>query len=731
MIPYAGRDDRAWALIRRTIAALGLVAVLAVPGLASADPAAPLPPQITDEQLSHFEVATLGPAHAAEHARRRQLQREVAGASTVSGTAPTMLAAATSSSALVAGDPRDVGMWTAPAQLPVVAIHAVLLPTRKILLFSFEPGSNGTRGLAAVWDPATGASTRVDPPSNVWCSGHTVLPDGRVVVVGGNLENPATPAGNNKGLNQIWVFNPFTETWIRQPDMAKGRWYPTATTLPSGKVLITSGWDETGTRTRNTDIEVFTPSSDPAGVGTVSLLASRQFGLYPHQFVLPDGRVGVVGPGAADTGILDPATGAWTDLPNLAAQRTGASAVLAPSGPFGSGRILLFGGGTTDGTDKVDAIDAMSSAAAWESLAPLPEIRRNLNTVTLPDGTLLTVGGNTTGSYDGPLLESLLYDPKSNIWTHLASQTDPRGYHSTALLLPDGRVWSAGDDGPLDGGNATDTYEIFSPPYLFRGPRPTITSAPATVALGSAFTVGTPDDVVTAALVALGSTTHANDMNQRLITLTPVRRGDGTGVDLTAPASANVAVPGQYMLFLLDATGVPSVARILTIVDPTLPSPPPPPSPPPAPAPAPPVSPAGTARACAGLTARFFTDRCPTFRRGTRRADVLVGTAAPDRLLGLGGGDLVTGRAGDDSLEGGVGNDRLLGGGGDDWLIGGPGGDRLDGGAGRDVYLAGAGADVIRSRDGVREVVNCGAGRDVVTADRIDVVIGCERVSRR
>ena len=692
------------------IAGLGLLALLVAPGLASASPTAPASRPLTEEEFHRLEVAALGPAHAAEHARERRLQREAAARSTLPGALST---SALAIRALVAGALRDVGSWTAPAPLPIVAIHATLLPSGKVLLFTYNSTSGVNGGFAAVWDPATGISRRIDPPSNLWCSGHTVLADGRVVVVGGNLAN-STATENNKGLNQIWVFNPFNETWIRQPDMRKGRWYPTATRLPSGKVLITSGWDETGTRTMNGDIEVFTPSSDPDGVGTVDLLGSRQFDLYPHQFLLPNGNVAVAGPGTADTGIIDPTTGAWTQLPGLSFARTASSAVLAPSGSLGSGRILLFGGGTA----RADGIDMLSPTPAWAPLAPLPEKRRNLNTVILPDGTLLTVGGNTINNFDGPLLESLLYDPQSDAWTHMASQADPRGYHSTALLLPDGRAWSAGDDGPLSGGSSTDTYEIFSPPYLFRGPRPTITSAPSTVALGSTFAVGTPDEVVRATLVALGSTTHANDMNQRLVSLTPVRRADGTGVDLTAPGNANVALPGQYMLFLLNDAGVPSVARILRITD-TTPSPPPQPT-----------STARVADSCARLTARALTSRCATFRQGTARADVLDGTSLADRLLGLGGNDLLIGRAGDDSLEGGAGNDRLLGGGGNDWLLGGPGHDRLEGGAGRDVYVAGPGNDMIRSRDGVREVVACGAGRDTVIADRLDAVIGCEHVLR-
>jgi hypothetical protein len=161
----------------------------------------------------------------------------------------------------------------------------------------------------------------------------------------------------------------------------------------------------------------------------------------------------------------------------------------------------------------------------------------------------------------------------------MAAQDEERGYHSTALLLPDGRVMSAGDDGPSDLGGQSDQIEVFSPPYLFRGQRPTITSAPDAVPYGASFGVGTPDDdVASAVLVAPGATTHANDMHQRLVPLAKTRV-DG-GLRLTAPATPSIAPPGHYMLFLLDAAGVPSVSRFVRLAPS---APPPPQDPPPAP----------------------------------------------------------------------------------------------------------------------------------------------------
>ena len=119
-----------------------------------------------------------------------------------------------------------------------------------------------------------------------------------------------------------------------------------------------------------------------------------------------------------------------------------------------------------------------------------------------------------------------------------------------------------GPDGAAQG--ASDTAEIYEPPYLFKGARPTIGLAPSNIKVGSGFGVQTPDaNVSRAVLVAPGSATHAVDMNQRLIPLSLTKR---TGcVDLDAPPNVNAAPPGWYMLFLLNDKGVPSVAKFVRL----------------------------------------------------------------------------------------------------------------------------------------------------------------------
>jgi hypothetical protein len=224
--------------------------------------------------------------------------------------------------------------------------------------------------------------------------------------------------------------------------------------------------------------------------------------------------------------------------------------------------------------------------------------RTHLNTVLLPDGSMVSVGGgdgikdpNGSWNVSGEQRNVDLFHPSTGTWTKGAAQIEARAYHSTALLLPDGRVISAGDDyngTPTSGnpsgsgaGTDNDAAEIYEPPYLFDtngtlATRPTISSAPASITGGQTFDVGVGTnaaslDVTRASLIAPGATTHAVDMSQRMIPLALQKTADG--VRLTAPPSANVALPGYYMLFLLDSKGVPSVASWVRLVYPNPPTP--------------------------------------------------------------------------------------------------------------------------------------------------------------
>jgi hypothetical protein len=188
----------------------------------------------------------------------------------------------------------------------------------------------------------------------------------------------------------------------------------------------------------------------------------------------------------------------------------------------------------------------------------------------LPDGNVLvTGGGRTTGQADlaNAVYEAELWSPTSETWTTLSSMHAPRLYHGVALLLPDARVLVTGGGRGYGYAAPSDqlSAEVFSPPYLFKGARPTITSAPAQLSYGQAFSVQTPQaaTIASVSLISLGSMTHAFNMNQRYLSLAFVA-GSGT-LSVTAPASTNITPPGYYMLFVVGTNGAPSVAAIVRL----------------------------------------------------------------------------------------------------------------------------------------------------------------------
>ena len=193
--------------------------------------------------------------------------------------------------------------------------------------------------------------------------------------------------------------------------------------------------------------------------------------------------------------------------------------------------------------------------------------RRQFNLTILPDGTVLATGGTSAcGQSDegGAVFSSELWDPGTGQWKTLASAGVVRVYHSTAMLLPDGRVLSTGSG---DGGGVTPqfSYEIFSPPYLFKGERPSYNLASTAMRYGQPFAVSTADaaSIRRVTLIRLPSTTHAFDMSQRLNTLT--FQVTGGGLTVTPPAAGKIAPPGPYMLFLVNEAGVPSVAQVVML----------------------------------------------------------------------------------------------------------------------------------------------------------------------
>jgi hypothetical protein len=451
--------------------------------------------------------------------------------------------------------PSQVGQWAGPFTWPIVAVHVALLPTGKVLAVDGAPNGHDAR----VWDPATNLFSAVPTTDNIFCNGAAALPDGRLLVAGGHFQA-------HVGLNVTNLFNPVSQTWSAGPAMAFDRWYPTVTALPDGRMLVTGG--EIDCDDCNATIpEVYNPATNSM---TSLSGAAQNLPYYPHMFVLPDGRVLNTGSVHAPvpTRALTIQTQAWT--------------MIDPSTPDGMGTVMyrpgkfLKTGTSTDADAAVKpsaatayVLDMTQGSHTWTQSLPMNFARTYHTMVLLPTGdVLVTNGGQTTNStaVDTAVFQAEMWSPATQQFSRIASMVTPRLYHSTALLLPDGRVLVAG------GGRAGTpvpadqlSAEFYSPPYLFNGARPTISSAPGTIQYATNFTVTTPDalQISSVALIRLGAVTHTFDQNQRFVPLT-FQQVTG-GLTVQAPTSANLAPPGYYMLFLVNSHGVPSVASIVKI----------------------------------------------------------------------------------------------------------------------------------------------------------------------
>jgi hypothetical protein len=461
-------------------------------------------------------------------------------------------------------EPNAIGAFSAPVQYPITPVHLALLSDGRVAMWDgFEAALNSEH----TWDPWSGGFDSIPTGRNLFCAGHVTLTDGRLLVAGGHIQA-------YEGTKDTNLFNPQTDTWTRGQDMANARWYPTATTLPDGRVFTVSGDNITlgPNPDPNTPVplinysdtlpEIFNPTTN---TWTSMPSASRRMALYPFMFVLPNGKLFDAGPDKV-TRTLDLQTGHWTTVGTSPID--GQSAVM-----YRPGKILKSGTWSDpefpdrDATDRSAAIDMTAATPAWSETAPM-KYRRAYHTLTvLPDGNVLATGGQTkTDGVDETtgVLPAEMWNPDTNTWTTMASSRRPRLYHSSAVLLPDGRVLLAGGGAY---GQATNekSGELYSPPYLFKGPRPTVTDAPSAVHYGQSFTVDTPDAsrIQKVALVHMGTVTHNFDMDQRFMNLS-VTPGSGE-VTINGPQNANVAPPGWYMVFLIDDNGVPSYGQIVQV----------------------------------------------------------------------------------------------------------------------------------------------------------------------
>ncbi|MEU6733836.1 kelch motif-containing protein [Streptomyces physcomitrii] len=589
----------------------------------------------------------------------------------------------------------DNGHWDVidfPEKYRLNTIHAALLHTGKILLVAgsgnnqenFDAKKFETR----LWDPEKRTIKSIPTPVDLFCTGHTQLPNGNLLIAGGTQryeklkgdvtkagglmivhnedpDKPVTlPAGtrfsgrtngktfvskdpvvierakkvfdeetgeferNDPGLGRVYVeaqrsgtkyetgtqdnyrvqgltgsdarnvygiaqklaldkkdfqgirdayeFDPRAEKYIKVDPMNEARWYPTLTTLSDGKVLSLSGLDEIGQLVPGKN-EVFDPKTRKWSYTK----GQRQFPTYPAVFLTRDSRLFYSGSNAGygpddvgrDPGLWDLKTNKFRKIPGLsdADQLETSNTVLLP--PAQDERYMVIGGGGVGESEKSSRktriVDLLDTSPKFTDGPELEKGTRYPQASVLPDDTVLVSGGSEDyrGRGDSNIHQARLYDPRSRTFDRVADPEVGRNYHSGSLLLPDGRVMFFGSDSLYadKAGSKPGTFEqrieIYTPPYLYRDSRPTLSGGPKTVERGdsAAFTSPTAAALKNARLIRPSASTHVTDVDQRSVALDMKTEGDQ--VTVTVPKNRNLVPSGWYMLFVTDGKGTPSKAQ--------------------------------------------------------------------------------------------------------------------------------------------------------------------------
>jgi hypothetical protein len=491
------------------------------------------------------------------------------------------------------------GQWGPVFKLPNVAIHTHVLPNGLVLMWGRRDKPMASLDVHEctpfLWNPVSGGITNTPQPKlangstvNLFCSGHAFLADGRLLVVGGHL-------ADSDGLNQATLYDWTTNTWIPTAPMTTPtgeqvrRWYPTAITLPNGNVLVLSGSYVDPARPKGRQVLVVDLLQMWEN-GTWKVIRKQDgnplnfigLPLYPRMHITSEGRAFMSGTNGR-TLLLDTSQpGQWTEV----GFRAMGSRDYCPSVMYDVDKVIYIGGGnnanTHTPTAEVETIDLKANPRRWRKIKPMKFARRQHNATILPDGTVLVTGGTRGGGGPNngfndlkpgePVHVAELWDPTTGNWTEMAAESVDRCYHATAVLLPDATVLSAGGgeyrQDNINENDPEDSHrdgQIFSPPYLFKGERPQITSAPDSVTYGQSFELGTsqPGKIGKVSWIRLPSVTHSFDENQH-INFLQFQAGAGK-LFVTVPNSPNLCPPGHYMLFILSKAGVPSIAKMIQI----------------------------------------------------------------------------------------------------------------------------------------------------------------------
>ncbi len=481
-----------------------------------------------------------------------------------------------------------VGQWGELIPWPHVAVSAANLPDGRILTWS---GSERTiwprdeQTYSSTWNPETNEFLEVfHEGHNMFCAHLAMSEDGQVFVTGGRNQ-----------LNSPWasLFNYRDNQWNQIENMATGgRWYPVTLALPSGELMTSMG-----TATNFSNPEKWSVDNGWQVLNNVDYSAMRTTNdgtsgarrWWANLSVAPSGEVFHFWSAQENHLINTEGTGLYKDA-NASTNDVG----VAPGVniQYDAGKMLVTGGnqGSWGGAatrDQAFTVDLNGPAPVIATAERMNFSRVFHNLIPMPDGTVLAIGGNTSGrgfNDTGTVYEAEIWNPQTRDWSSAASMAAPRNYHSIGLLLTDGRVLSAGggycSGNEFCNGASHQSGQIYSPPYLFNedgslADRPLINSAPGVIRAGETISLNGSNDITNFSLIKMSSTTHAVNTDARFNRVDFQKTGDQQ-FELTPNSNPNILIPGYWMLFALNDQGVPSEAHVVRVeraVDITTPGP--------------------------------------------------------------------------------------------------------------------------------------------------------------
>jgi len=478
------------------------------------------------------------------------------------------------------GQPAQFGQWSDVISWPLIAVHANLLPNGKVLSWDATPDdfdndyhtTDSFITRVSVWDPVSNrhSPTINDTNGDLFCAGSAQLWDGRVLFSGGDsgTDGAVGPLSNTN------IYDPITNTWSEAANMATPRWYSSIAALANGEMLTYGGAYQPSPAA---EVFQFNETWRPLGIPA----ADADLSAYRWLQATPDGKVMSFGPRNVLETIDTGGNGVLVRGPQrdrFPERRYGSYAM------YDIGKVLISGGTIKDGGAPSFTSSVIVDTATRQTTdtSDMTHGRTQHNLTILADGAVLATGGNTDGaafiSTSAGVFQPEIWSPDTGQWQPANDMQVDRQYHAIALLLPDGRVLSAGGGYCEECANSDyeeQNAEIFSPPYLFSSGdtpaiRPVITSAPTTMDYNSVYdiSVRTAVEIKKIHLIKLGAVTHSQNQDQRLVPL--VFSNNGSVMKVNSPRSRDIAPPGHYMLFAVDRNGVPSVSKIIKIGQPIL-----------------------------------------------------------------------------------------------------------------------------------------------------------------